>query len=68
MSGRPKLHTRLCDMLEIDYPIMLAGMGSMGKATPPALVAAVSNSGGMGAIGGAGDNPPKDSRDAQADG
>ena len=48
MSGRPKLHTHLCDMLEIDYPIMLAGMGSMGKATPPALVAAVSNSGGMG--------------------
>ena len=45
MSGRPKLHTHLCDMLEIDYPIMLAGMGSMGKATPPALVAAVSNSG-----------------------
>ena len=68
MSGRPKLYTHLCDMLEIDYPIMLAGMGSMGKATPPALVAAVSNSGGMGAIGGAGDNPPKDSRDAQADG
>ena len=39
-------------MLEIDYPIMLAGMGSMGKATPPALVAAVSNSGSMGVIGG----------------
>ena len=57
MSGRPKLHTRLCDMLEIDYPIMLAGMGSMGKATPPALVAAVSNSGGMGVIGGAGLEP-----------
>ena len=44
-------------MLEIDYPIMLAGMGSMGKATPPALVAAVSNSGGMGVIGGAGLEP-----------
>ena len=57
MSGRPKLHTRLCNMLEIDYPIMLAGMGSMGKATPPALVAAVSNSGGMGVIGGAGLEP-----------
>ena len=57
MSGRPKLHTHLCDMLEIDYPIMLAGMGSMGKATPPALVAAVSNSGGMGVIGGAGLEP-----------
>ena len=57
MSDRPKLHTRLCDMLEIEYPIMLAGMGSMGKATPPALVAAVSNAGGIGVIGGAGLEP-----------
>ena len=57
MSEHPKLHTRLCDMLEIEYPILLAGMGSMGKATPPALVAAVSNTGGMGVIGGAGLEP-----------
>lgn len=57
MSEHPKLHTRLCDMLEIEYPILLAGMGSMGKATPPALVAAVSNAGGMGVIGGAGLEP-----------
>ena len=47
MSERPTFRTQLCDMLEIEYPIMLAGMGSMGKATPPALGAAVSNAGGM---------------------
>ena len=57
MSERPTFRTQLCDMLEIEYPIMLAGMGSMGKATPPALVAAVSNAGGMGVIGGAGLEP-----------
>jgi nitronate monooxygenase len=56
-TSRPTLHTKLCDMLEIEYPIMLAGMGSMGKATPPALVAAVSNAGGIGIIGGAGLEP-----------
>lgn len=57
MTNRPKFHTQLCDLLEIEYPIMLAGMGSMGKATPPALVAAVSNAGGIGVIGGAGLEP-----------
>lgn len=25
--GTPPLHTRLCDVLGIKYPIMLAGMG-----------------------------------------
>jgi NAD(P)H-dependent flavin oxidoreductase YrpB (nitropropane dioxygenase family) len=57
MTNRPIFRTKLCDILEIEYPIMLAGMGSMGKATPPALVAAVSNAGGMGVIGGAGLEP-----------
>jgi len=36
----------------IDHPICLAGMGSQGRATPPGLVAAVSEAGGMGFIGG----------------
>ena len=45
------LHTPLCDLLEIEYPIVLAGMGSWGMATPPALVAAVSNAGGLGVLG-----------------
>jgi nitronate monooxygenase len=42
------LHTELCDMLGIKYPIMLAGMGF---ASGPTLTAAVSNAGGMGVLG-----------------
>ncbi|MBL8385751.1 MAG: nitronate monooxygenase [Burkholderiales bacterium] len=45
------LHTSLCDDLGIEYPIFLAGMGVKGRATPPGLVAAVSNAGGMGILG-----------------
>lgn len=48
------LHTPLCSMFDITYPILLAGMGGRGHATPPALVAAVSEAGGMGFIGGSG--------------
>lgn len=51
------VHTRLCDLLEIEYPILLAGMASRGNATPPALVAAVSNAGGLGVMGGSGLSP-----------
>lgn len=54
---RPALKTPLCDLLGIEYPILLAGMGSRGKATPAALVAAVSEAGGMGCIGGSGLTP-----------
>jgi len=51
----PYLHTRLCDILEIEYPICLAGMGGLrGRFTPPELVAAVSNAGGLGVMGAAG--------------
>jgi nitronate monooxygenase/enoyl-[acyl-carrier protein] reductase II len=42
------LHTTLCDLLDIDYPIIQAGMGS---ATSAALAAAVSNAGGLGSLG-----------------
>jgi len=52
--ARPVLRTKLCDILGIEYPILLAGMGSRGKATPARLVAAVSEAGGMGVIGGSG--------------
>ena len=45
------LHTSLCDDLKIEYPIFLAGMGVKGHATPPELVAAVSEAGGMGILG-----------------
>ena len=50
--SRPILKTALCDFLGIEYPICLAGMG--GRWTPPELVAAVSNAGGLGVMGGSG--------------
>lgn len=43
------IHTRLCDLLSIDHPILNAPMG--GTAAAP-LAAAVSNAGGFGMIGG----------------
>ena len=55
--GRPVFRTSLCDSLEIEYPILLAGMGAEGNATPPPLVAAVSNAGGLGVMGGSGLDP-----------
>lgn len=55
--SRFTLKTALCEMLGIEYPILLAGMGSRGKATPAELVAAVSEAGGMGCIGGSGLEP-----------
>ena len=51
------LRTSICDLLGIEYPIILAGMASKGRATPPPLVAAVSNAGGLGVMGGVGLNP-----------
>jgi nitronate monooxygenase len=47
-----QLRTALCDELGIEVPILLAAMGSHGKATPAELVAAVSQAGGMGFFGG----------------
>jgi NAD(P)H-dependent flavin oxidoreductase YrpB (nitropropane dioxygenase family) len=51
------LRTALCEILGIEYPIMLAGMGSWGRATPPRLVAAVSEAGGLGVLGGSNLSP-----------
>jgi NAD(P)H-dependent flavin oxidoreductase YrpB (nitropropane dioxygenase family) len=49
------LKTPLCDLLGIDIPVMQAGMGVYrGLVTTPELVAAVSNAGGMGCLGGSG--------------
>ena len=42
------IETLLCDLLGIDYPIILAPMGS---ATSAEFAAAVSNAGGLGSIG-----------------
>lgn len=48
------LHSRICDLLGIRYPILLAGMG---RAATPELAAAVSNAGGLGVIGAASCGP-----------
>ncbi len=48
------LKTRVCEILEIEYPIVLAGMGG---ASGPELAAAVSNAGGLGVLGAAGCGP-----------
>jgi NAD(P)H-dependent flavin oxidoreductase YrpB (nitropropane dioxygenase family) len=44
-----RLHTPVCDLLGIELPILQAGMSTY---TTPELVAAVSNAGGLGIIGG----------------
>ena len=41
----PALHTQICDLLDIEYPIVQTGMGWVAK---PELVAAVSNAGAIG--------------------
>ena len=48
------LRSRICEMLGIEYPILLAGMGG---ASVPALAAAVSNAGGLGVLGAAACSP-----------
>ena len=48
--SRPVLRTRLCDILDIEYPVILAGMGGVATAD---LVAAVSEAGGLGIVGAA---------------
>ena len=62
--SKPVLHTVLCDLLDIEYPIVLAGMGPTvggGQAgvAGPELVAAVSNAGGLGVLGAAGFPPDR---------
>lgn len=42
------IRTPICELLDIEYPIALGGMG---LATSPELVSAVSNAGGLGALG-----------------
>ncbi len=56
--GRPVLRTALCDLLGIEYPILLAGMGAgSGGSALAELVAAVSEAGGLGVLGAAGLGP-----------
>jgi NAD(P)H-dependent flavin oxidoreductase YrpB (nitropropane dioxygenase family) len=42
------IRTPICELLKIEHPIALGGMGS---ATSPELVSTVSNAGGLGALG-----------------
>jgi NAD(P)H-dependent flavin oxidoreductase YrpB (nitropropane dioxygenase family) len=52
------LRTALCDLLGIEVPVLQAGMGIYrGLVTTPELVAAVSEAGGMGCLGGSGLTP-----------
>lgn len=46
-----RLHTPICDLLGIKYPILNAGIG---PAAGPELAAAVTNAGGFGVLGGGG--------------
>lgn len=48
------LHTPLCDLLQVKYPIMLAGMGGVSYGE---VCAAVSEAGGYGCLGMAGRSP-----------
>ena len=50
------LHTPICDLLGIEYPVFLAGMGGVSLHK---LVAAVSNAGGLGIMGAATLGPAK---------
>lgn len=52
--ARPTLRTELCELLKIEYPIILAGMA---RTSSGPLAAAVSNAGGLGVIGGLGYTP-----------
>jgi len=56
--ARRTLRTPLCDLLDIEYPILSAGMGPslIGEKTgaPVELVVAVSEAGGLGVLGGPG--------------
>jgi len=57
------LRTPICDLLGIEHPVALGGMGS---ATSPELVAAVSNAGGLGALGCHGQTPEQVGERAQS--
>jgi enoyl-[acyl-carrier protein] reductase II len=57
-----RIHTPLCELLNIPHPIVLGGMAS---GTSVDLVAAVSEAGGLGILGASG-RPPAEIREATA--
>src|SRR3546814_2741326 len=56
MERAMALNSRICRMLGIEHPIVLAGMGG---ASVPALAAAVSTEGGLGVLGAAACSPER---------
>ncbi len=56
-----KLRTPLCDLLGIEHPILQAGMAwdKRGSTSPPSVVAAVSNAGGLGVLGASSISPER---------
>ncbi len=54
------LHTRICDLFGIEYPVVQAGMGYLARVE---LTAAVSEAGGFGVIGSTGNLSPDELRD-----
>ncbi|MGL4543842.1 MAG: nitronate monooxygenase, partial [Polymorphobacter sp.] len=48
------IHTPICDLLGVEHPVLLAGMGGVSYAE---IAAAVSNAGGFGSLGMAGCPP-----------
>jgi NAD(P)H-dependent flavin oxidoreductase YrpB (nitropropane dioxygenase family) len=57
------LRTRICELLGIEHPIV---MGGMGTGTSPDLVAAVSAAGGLGVLGASRQSAEELARDAEA--
>jgi enoyl-[acyl-carrier protein] reductase II len=57
------LHTPLCDLLGIEHPIMLAGMGGVSYSD---VAAAVSEAGGFGCLGAAGMSHEEMTREIEA--
>ncbi len=57
------MHTRLTELLEIEHPVMLAGMGGVSYHR---LVAAVSNAGGIGTFGAASMEPGRLAKEIEA--
>jgi NAD(P)H-dependent flavin oxidoreductase YrpB (nitropropane dioxygenase family) len=55
--ARPVLKTPICELLGIEYPILLAGMGGGDGFARAELAAAVSEAGGLGIFGAAGWTP-----------
>ena len=54
--ARPVLRTAFCDLVGVEYPLALAGMGPVaggvvGPVATAELAAAVSNAGGLGVLG-----------------